>query len=87
MDPQDVIHGATDLVGKAGAGIDQVFYYNNIAITVQMVIILFLIAGNFYQYWVGNRRQEKDFDRYLSVIQALAGVKEVLSVIKEKIGD
>lgn len=76
--PSEFIHGASGFIDSASTaldGVNQIFLYNNIAITTLVVMCLFLIFGNIYQYRTGNKRQEKDFDRYVAVTKALAGVE------------
>lgn len=83
MQPDSLIHnGVTTIIGKASDGIDQMIMYNNIAITTLTVGCLVLIAGNILQYWVGNRRQEKDFDRFVSVTKAMAGIEGAIDELK-----
>ncbi len=70
------------LLDRTYAGVDQLLYYNNIAITALTVCLLFALFGNAYQYWSNSRRSDKQLDRDISTIKAMAGIEGAIDELK-----
>ena len=65
-------------VNQANAGVSHLYGSNDIAIIALTTCLVFALLGNTIQYFVGNRRQEKDFDRYVAVIKALDDLEKAV---------
>jgi hypothetical protein len=69
-------------VNQANTGVSHLYGSNDIAIIALTTCLIFALFGNAVQYFVGNRRQEKDFDRYVSVIKALDDLESAVDSFK-----
>jgi hypothetical protein len=83
MNKDDLIYGPTQgLATRANSGVDQLINSGDIAILALTTCLLFALIGNIVQYFVGNHRQTKDFDRYIAVTKAMAGIEGAIDEMK-----
>ena len=69
------LHG---LGTPATTGLSKLIGSGDVALLALTTCLVIALIGNIVQYYVGNRRQDKDFDRYLAVIEALKDVNAAL---------
>ena len=74
--------GAEQLLNHGSTGINKLLDSGDIAILALTTCLVFALVGNAVQYWVGNRRQEKDFDRYFTVTKAINGLEGAVDELK-----
>lgn len=86
---QNSIPGVTDLLSHANAGVDQLLYYNNVAITALTVCLLFALLGNLMQFYfnrIDKNRSEKEWlDRFLGMNDTMAKVNLAFNVLLERL--
>lgn len=80
MDYKNDLYGP--LVDKASIGVDRLLDSNDIAIIALTTCLVFSLIFNAVQYFCANRRQDKDFDRFLSVTVAIAGLEGAVDEMK-----
>lgn len=64
-------------------GISGLLQSGDIAILALTTCLLLALIGNIVQYYVGNHRQQKDFDRYLAVVESLKDLTGALNSVKD----
>lgn len=71
---------------SVAGGIDSVFSYGNIAVTVLFLCLIGSAAMNLIMYRDGRRAQDKSTESLLTVAKVIEKVHITLAVINERIG-
>lgn len=79
----DLMSPLENITHATADGLSSLMASGDIAILALTTCLTIALIGNAVQYHVGNRRQEKDFDRYLAVIEALKDVNGTLGSIQQ----
>lgn len=71
-----------ELVEKANGGLGRLLDSGDIAIIALTTCLIFAIIGNIVQYFVGNSRQEKNFQSQNAMTLAMKGIEGAIDEVK-----